>query len=138
MMMLLELRALGVEQAGAPRVNGKRMSARELAELGDAVDRIEALDGPVLLEVERIVEEDWTAFRSGLPVSVQLENAGDGLARTRLGIGHRLQFKRLARAFEKHCLHARTLLRSWLSNSGFAACIDTLRPKGHATRGVIS
>lgn len=78
--MLHELSRLALlgGAAARARVDGKAMRVEDAARL-DQIETLEAIDAPVLVEVGELYHEDWTAFRSNLPVSVKLtRHAGDG------------------------------------------------------------
>ena len=82
--MMTELRAAGVGTGnGRVRVDGAECKA---SEVGDKqVQLVEALDGVAVVELTRLVEEDWTSFQCSVPLLVALERDGRATWNLRAG-----------------------------------------------------
>ncbi|WP_428267678.1 alpha-2-macroglobulin family protein [Haliangium sp.] len=69
--LMIQLRSAGlIDGGGRVRVNGRELDTTEAAALSDQAESIEVIEGVAAVEVTRIVDEDWGAFSTGVPVKV--------------------------------------------------------------------
>jgi hypothetical protein len=86
--LMLALRSAGVvttDESGRVALNGQEMSLTDALTFGEKVVSIRSLEGVVAVEVTTEVIEDWSTFKSELPVEVRLERNGRAQSRYHIG-----------------------------------------------------
>jgi len=77
--LLLALRESGVvasADGGLVAINGQQMKLAEALGYSEKVESIRCIEGVVAAQITSEVVEDWSSFKSVLPVEVRLERAG--------------------------------------------------------------
>lgn len=77
--LLLGLRESGIvttADGGRVQLNGQQMSLAEALASQDKVETLRCMEGIVAAQVTSEIIEDWSAFKSALPVKVHLERNG--------------------------------------------------------------
>lgn len=86
--LLLGLREKGVvttAEHGKVEVNGAPLSLSDALSFPEKITSMRCIEGVTAVEVTSEVIEDWSAFKSTLPVEVHLEQHGRARARVKVG-----------------------------------------------------
>ncbi|MBX7222518.1 MAG: hypothetical protein K1Y36_21390 [Blastocatellia bacterium] len=84
--LMSELRAANiVGGAGLVALNGETCSTREAAEFAGEIESLAAVEGVAVVEVLRLVEEDWNSFAAGINLRIALEKHGQATRHLTVG-----------------------------------------------------
>jgi hypothetical protein len=83
--LVSELKSKFVTAGSKLEVNGRTTTVAEAATSTELIGKLRVLERLVTAKIERVVEEDWSAFRSQADVRVQLMNNGSVVSSIKAG-----------------------------------------------------